>query len=86
MAEWVKFYGSEEQLKMMSESKNGWIWRDNLGKTQRGICSGTPFGTRVFNKIDSFLICEPNPHVNMIIEWARTGRPVYAKHPHKNEW
>lgn len=86
MAEWVKFYGSEEQLKMMSESKNGWIWRDNLGKTQRGICSGTPFGTSVFNKIDSFLICEPHPHAEMIHRWADTGQPVYKFSEYDNEW
>lgn len=24
-----------------------------------------------------YLICEPHPHAEMIIEWAKTGRPVY---------
>jgi hypothetical protein len=31
------------------------------------------------NDIDSFLICEPHPHRDMIIEWANTGKPVYYR-------
>jgi hypothetical protein len=78
MAEWIKFDGSEEHKKMMHEAELGsLLLKRKVGADQNSVA---------YDAIDSFLICEPHPHRDMIIEWANTGRPVYYFNRSKMEW
>jgi hypothetical protein len=75
MANWIKFDGSEEHKSLLRE-------KDSIFKCKDGTTRNSAF----FDEIDSFLICEPHPHRDMIIEWANTGRPVYVKYKGHKEF
>jgi hypothetical protein len=72
MVNWIKFDGSEEHKNLM---------RANDCKIR--LKKGGEVDRALFDDIDSFLICEPHPHRDMIIEWANTGRPVFQKNANK---
>ena len=78
MAEWLKFDGSEEHKSMLRGAINGWACKQkNSGNEIKNL---PQVKCVPFDEIDEFMIYEPNPHAEMIIEWARTGRPVYRKY------
>jgi hypothetical protein len=77
MAEWMKFDGSEEHgLRVLSTES-----MVKIRTTNGQEVNIKDFLLSDFRREDiySFLICEPHPHRDMIIEWANTGRPVYVK-------
>jgi hypothetical protein len=80
MAEWIKFDDSKEhRLKLERRNNGNVLVKFKNGDTQMG-------GAFSYDHVDSFLICEPHPHRDMIIEWANTGRPVWVRYPKETEW
>lgn len=79
MAEWLKFDGSEEHRKLLRDAS------DFRLKLKDGTETALINGSCEFAMIDQILICERHPYADMIIEWARTGRPVYQLMPN-GEW
>ncbi|SFI31658.1 hypothetical protein [Nitrosomonas sp. Nm34] len=80
MSTWKKFTGSEEQLSEIKESKHGWIvkWKDGtLSSIFDDDGENHDFHLVNFYEVAEYMICQPHPHSEMIIEWARTGREVY---------
>jgi hypothetical protein len=79
MSEWKKFTGSSEQISEILNAKNGVryrkcdgkIWQANSAESLQSLINYTK------HQIEEYLICQPHPHAEMIIEWARTGREVY---------
>lgn len=81
MTKWIKFIGSDEQI---AEIENG-------SRTRTGVLLKLNDGTELLvfhpfcvdddsklrGELAEYLICEPIAHCDMIIEWAKTGRPVY---------
>lgn len=99
MPEWVKFDGSEEQLEMMRTAEHGFKikYKNNIvgNQDESSIIIANGLQHAVLNHVTQsstgatvthFLICEPHPHAEMIIEWARTGRPVYFFDTASGEW
>lgn len=89
MAEWKKFTGSDEQLEEIVNAKNGWIVRFHDGDETEIEHGEFPENfSIVINKklIKEYLLCEPNPHAEMIKRWVDTGQPVYKFHEFDNEW
>jgi hypothetical protein len=73
-AVWKKFDGSEEHKEMMRKAFNGWECRLHDGRQYRNLPAAV---NPPYDEIDEFLIYDPHPHKDMIIEWANTGKPVY---------
>ena len=88
-AQWKKFTGSEEQIREILNAKDG-------AKLRYCMVDGDFDSKKIFvsdltkhlgNKsISEYLICQPHPHAEMIIEWARTGREVYFYSDHFKKW
>jgi hypothetical protein len=80
MTQWKNFTGSEEQISEVLNAKDG-------AKLRYCMVNGDFDSKKIFvsdlikhlgNKsISEYLICQPHPHADMIIEWARTGRQVF---------
>jgi hypothetical protein len=75
MANWIKFDGSEEHKRII-----------RLNEVIFKLKDGGENKYAPLSNVDSFLICEPHPHRDMIIEWANTGRPVYVKYKGHKEF
>jgi hypothetical protein len=92
MTEWKKFLGSDEQISEILNAKDGFKWLN------QGIESDVLFASNSFEwrslftdiaaSLDNveYLILNPHPHADMIIEWARTGREVYYYHEGMGIW
>jgi hypothetical protein len=70
MANWIKFDGSEDHKRLM---------HTNIKNLRVIHKQGAGKNSSLFADVESFLIGEPHPHRDMIIEWANTGRPVWVK-------
>ncbi|AKH38334.1 MULTISPECIES: hypothetical protein [Nitrosomonas] len=83
MPAWKKFTGSEEQIIEMKTSKEGFKictkagTESNIWKAYDVFSEQRVDALLKGNEIDVYMICQPHPHAEMIIEWARTGRDVY---------
>lgn len=73
-AVWKKFDGSEEHKDMMRNSVHGWECKLKNGNVLKNLLN---YRHIPFSAIYEFLIYDPHPHKDMIIEWANTGKPVY---------
>jgi hypothetical protein len=82
MANWIKFDGGAGHQHEIRKSLNyyGCLMKLKDGSEHR--LTGEHREKYIKNEnIDAFLICEPHPHRDMIIEWANTCRPVWVRYP-----
>lgn len=82
MAEWTRFTGSDEQIAEIENkscSTNGVLLKLKDG-TELTIFHNFQIDsdTKLYRELAEYFICEPKHHSDMIIEWAKTGRPVYV--------
>lgn len=84
MSKWVEYNGSDEQINELRIScqNDGLIYRDKLinGKFSEQVAvqhtleflkhSVSPY---------QCLICKRHEYIHMIMQWARTGQPVWVK-------
>jgi hypothetical protein len=79
MVDWEKFTGSEEQISEIDNAKQGYKLRyQTITNPGRAWESEILYHKLLLaSNITQYLICQPNPHAEMIIEWAKTGRKVY---------
>jgi hypothetical protein len=90
-AQWKKFTGSKEQFHEMRNAKNGFIYRDSIGRESKIINISDDWEKELrFSQaceelfIKEYLICQPLPHAEMIARHAMTGQPVYFEYD--GEW
>lgn len=77
-AQWVAYTGSDEQIAEMKKANDGYLLRCNDG-------IDVPYNEYEYlhenhkEVVTHYLICNPHPLADMIIQQARTGQPVYVK-------
>ena len=88
--EWIKYDGSEDQIKEIKSASNGVIF-EYVGSF--GIDTSVfkyakdkyHIDNRLENKaIAKYLICQPHPYADLIKIWADTGCPVWWRMIPKN--
>lgn len=84
MAKWMKYTGSEAQLKELLEVKDGYLvackW--DSGEVTTGRIVSMPFSifikTPVGQYVTHYLICKPHPLARMKEQHSQTRQPVWA--------
>ena len=90
-AQWKKFDGSDDQIREILNAKDGVIFNYVTGEEDHQIYSPEKDKYHLWNRfetkaIDEYMLCNPHPHADMIIEWARTGMEVYQYLMGMNRW
>ncbi len=89
-AQWVKYDGSDEQLRQLLDASGNFIvdsqWSVfskptiTLKSTDTDDDLNWLAGLLRNTKVKEYLICDPHPYADMICQWARTGQPVWVRY------
>lgn len=86
MAEWIKYENCNEcKNEILEAAKKGFVIIEHKDGTESRL-TGDITDPVWFEDIRYYLICEPHPHCELIVEWARTGKPVYFKGNWDKRW
>lgn len=87
-AQWVKYDGSEKQLRQLLSTSNKFIVDSQWSIFSKPTTLKLPDTDDNLNwlagllrdtKVKAYLICDPHPYADMICQWAHTGQPVWGR-------
>ena len=82
--EWIKYDGSDEQIRDILSSKADVLFRYSNGVHR--LRSSMFTGDWKHRTLTHYLICQPHPYADLIKIWADTGCPVWVKVTKRNDW
>jgi len=89
MSEWIKYTGSDEQIKELWNADDGYILRfsdkvnDRIRRAKEAWLTLSDFSNhcKKVTNVTNYLICNPHPLEDMICRQARTGQEVWVLEP-----
>lgn len=87
MTEWVKYTGSDEQIKELWCADAGYLLRfsdkvnDRIRRAKEAWLTVSDFSIhcKKVTNVTHYLICDPHPLADMICQQACTGQPVWVR-------